>query len=68
MVDEPFYSQWADRLRCSLTDNSIDNEELVSIIEALEQALETTKAFRMNKASKAIEAELERVKPQESTK
>ena len=37
------------------------------IIEALEQALETTKAFKMNKASKAIQAELERIQPQEST-
>jgi hypothetical protein len=35
------------------------------IIAALEQALDTAKSFRMNKASKAIEVELEKVKPTE---
>ena len=37
------------------------------IIAALEQALKTAKSFRMNKASKAIQAELEKVNPTEKS-
>jgi tetratricopeptide (TPR) repeat protein len=50
-----------------IEDSTEKDLERKRIIEALEQALETTKAFKMNKASKAIKAELEKVRPQEST-
>lgn len=51
---------------------SIENEterdlEEKQIITALEQALETTKAFRMKDASKAIQTELEKLRPQEKS-
>ena len=37
------------------------------IVEALEQALETTKTFKMKDASKAVQTELEKIQPQKTS-
>ena len=46
-----------------IEDTTEQELERKRIIEALEQALETTKTFKMNKASKAIQAELDKILP-----